>query len=402
MSQRFAPVRRRHCAVGVVALLVLSACSVGNLGAGNTTPTPILETPAPVLTPTPSPSPSTLEWPEVFELANSGVTRIAVTTCEGGGSGSGFLVGPDTVMTAAHVVDGATSVSLRFGAAVFAGEPILVDEENDLALVNVEGEPVGHAFAIANEPARVGSEVAALGFPNGRPLAMTRGAVTSVDLRVSVEGQDLRDLFRTDSAIIPGNSGGPVVDSAGDVVGVVTAGSSQAGEAGAISRPSIMAALESWRSGDASTVMVEPCETSGEEPYGGTPVSVSVTSMSPEAASIAQTFQLYGQAINDRYPDLVWDLLTPTMHDQVGGDIDTYFAGLATSSWISVDVLNVQTVDSVTDRATIALRTEQAAEFGPDGSTCTDWVITYTLVLDQGYWQIDGAARDEEPVSCTP
>ncbi|NMR18823.1 trypsin-like peptidase domain-containing protein [Cellulomonas fimi] len=326
------------------------------------------------------------------------MARIAVVTCDGGGTGSGFLVAPDTVMTAAHVVEGATTVSLRFGAEVFAGEPVLMDTENDLALVRVDGQPAGHRFAIAEEPAVVGEDVAILGYPEGRPLGMTQGAVTSVDLRINAEDRDLRGVFRTDSAINPGNSGGPVLNKSGDVVGVVSAGSDGPGDGYAVSQPRI-AAVVAAQADSAVVPPAEECEASGEERWDD-PVQVSVTSTHPEAPSIAQTLQLYGQALNERYNDLVWYLLTPSMHERVG-DYDTYFEGLSTSSWISVDVLEVEVLDEVTDEATVALRTTQTAEYGPDGATCSDWVITYTLVLDAGEWQIDGARlADGPPLPC--
>ena len=388
------------CAVGL-----LTGCSLLGFGGGDaasSAPTPTAAAPEPAAgTPTPTPDAAPLTWPQVFELTSSGVARVAVTTCAGGGSGSGFLVGPDTVMTAAHVVEGATSVSLRFGAAVFAGKPVLVDPATDVALVLVEGLPTAHEFDIAPESAAVGTDVAALGYPRGQPLGMTQGSVTSIDLRVAVEGQDYEGMFRTDSAINPGNSGGPVVDEQGRVVGIVSAGSSDAGAGYAVSQPAIQQAVDLVRSGGAATTPAEVCETNGEEPYSD-PVTVTVSSSNPEAPSIAQTFQLYAQSINDRYDEQTWSLLTPSMQERVGG-FEHYFQELSTSSWLSLDVRGVEAVDSVTDRATVAFRTTQDPAYGPDGSPCTDWVVTYTLVLDAGYWQIDGAllADGTEPVACT-
>lgn len=402
MARDSAPARSARAITGMLGItLVLAGCSRED-------PEPIAQVPetpvAPESTAAPESPPSTAPpapgWPDLFSTASTGVARIAVTTCEGGGSGSGFLIGPDMVLTAAHVVEDATSVSLRFGAEVFAGEPLLIDTEKDLAFVHVEGDPDGHQFEIAQDAARVGAEVAALGYPFGEPLGMTQGAVTSVDLRKNVEGEDRRGLFRTDSAINPGNSGGPVVDPSGAVVGVVSAGTDAAGDGYAVSLGPILEALETVRSGVERPRMVETCETNGMEAYD-VPVDVTVSSEHPDAASVAQTLQLYGQAINNRYHEQVWSLLTPSMQDHVG-DFDTYVEGLSTSSWVSLDVLDVEAVDSVTDTATVALRTVQDPEFGPGGAECADWVITYTLVLDEGFWQIDGAKlTDAPPTPCT-
>ncbi|WP_380165140.1 S1C family serine protease [Jannaschia sp. R86511] len=320
--------------------------------------------------------------------------RIAVVTCEGGGSGSGFLVGAGTVATAAHVVEDATSISLRFGPDVFRGNVVELDEENDLALLSVDGTPGSHQFDVADGPARVGTDVAVLGYPGGRPLAMTQGAVTSVDLRVDVEGKDRRGLFRTDSAINPGNSGGPVVDSQGVVVGVVTAGSFAPGEGFAVSQPALQALLDGW-DGDIEFTDTPECEDTGADPYS-IPVEVSISSTSPEAPSIAQTMQLYAQGINDRYHDQTWNLLTAAMRERIGS-YDAYAEGLLSSSWLTIDVVEVQAVDEVSSEAVVAFRTTQDAEFGRDGATCSDWLVRYTFALDEGFWQIDGAALEDGP-----
>lgn len=342
--------------------------------------------------PSPSATPTPPGWPQIFATTGDGVARIAVTTCDGGGSGSGFLVAHDVVLTVAHVVENTTSVSLRFGSSVYAGKPFWIDSANDLALVHVDGARLEPVFAVAENAAPVGADVAVIGYPLGKPIAMTQGAVTSVDLRVDVDGHDMRGLFRTDTAINPGNSGGPVLDDYGHVVGVVTAASGYAGEGFAVSQPAVLEAVSEAQNKVRESIAPARCESSADDAYGGPPVEVTVTSGSPEAASIAQAIQLYAQAINDRYFSLLWDLLTPAMRDRVGS-LEGYAEGLSTSYWVAFDVLEVEAVDDTTDRAVISARTEQAAEYGHDGQTCSDWAITYTLVLDAGYWQIDGVQR---------
>lgn len=325
-----------------------------------------------------------------------------MTTCDGSGSGSGFLVGPQTVVTAAHVVDGVTSISLRFGDEVFSGDPVLVDVDEDLALVRVRGRIQTRYLELAGGEARVGEEVAVIGYPEGRPIAMTQGAVTSTDLRVNVDGEDRFDYFRTDAAINPGNSGGPVIDRFGRVVGVVSAGGSAEGAGYAVSLPAIAAVVGADPGPAATPIEPDVCPTYGDADPWTTPVSITVSSTWPDAPSVAQTLQLYANAINDRYFALVWELLTPRMQ-QRAGSLERYAEGLSTSSWISIDVLEVTTVDDVTDEVSVLARTEQAAQYGPAGATCSDWRITYTLVLDAGYWQIDGAAltAGQEPTVCS-
>lgn len=66
------------------------------------------------------------------------------------------------------------------------------------------------------------------------------------------------------------------------------------------------------------------------------------------------------------------------------------------------DVVEIEAVDATTDRAVVTARTVQDAEYGPDGATCSDWSITYTLVLSEGYWQNDAADLTDgrPPVPC--
>jgi len=294
-------------------------------------------------------------------------------------------------------VSGATSISLRFGADVHSADVVGLDETADLALLRVTGgAPRGPALRIADGAARVGQDVAALGYPLGQPLGMTRGAVTATSLRVEVEGRDRRDLLRTDAAINPGNSGGPLVLQDGSVVGVVSAGSEAAGDGYAVGRDAVARALATWGGGTPAAPATE-CSTSGADGDAeaeGVPVDVGVSSRSPEAPAIAQTMQLYAQSVNSGYYEVAWGLLTASMR---GGDtqerFDAFAAGLDSSLWRSLDVVDVDSVDPVTDTALVRFRTTQDAAAGPSGQTCSDWTVRYTLVLDSGDWQIDGAAN---------
>ena len=139
----------------------------------------------------------------------------------GSSSGSGFIVNPDgLVVTSAHVVDGRSSVGVWLtDGRRFDGNVLEQDATSDLALVKIEG---GHSFdaLVVGNPGqvRVGDEVLALGFPIadriGTNLTVTRGIVSSTRISDGVE------LLQTDAAMNPGNSGGPLVNSGGEVIGV--------------------------------------------------------------------------------------------------------------------------------------------------------------------------------------
>lgn len=390
-----------HRAIAALTALIAigstPACSPPESEPAATVTTVIVEQP----TPTPTPTQSPASWAATFARRSPAVARLAVTGCSGSGSGSGFLIEPDLLVTAHHVVADATTISLRFGADVVAGYTVAVDPAADLALVQLAATVTGEPLTVAEQAAGVGTAVAALGYPYGEPLGMTQGAVTAADLRVSVDGEDRFGMFRTDAALNPGNSGGPVVTIEGDVVGVADAGSwGVAGDGYAIGHETLAATLAAWQAGELTAPSPAECDVSWEA-LSEDAVIAGASSSHPDAPSIAQTMQLYAESINGGYMWDVWSLLTPRMHERVGG-IDEYGEGLSTSAWHWLDVEQVQVVDDTTDTAVVSFRTTQAAEHGPDGATCSDWRVTYTLVLDAGSWQIDAAALTDgqPPVPC--
>jgi len=338
-------------------------------------------------------------WETAFASWSPGVARIASTGCFDTSSGTGFLIEPDTVVTAHHVVEGATAVSLRFGTEVVSGWPVAVDEAADLAIVELHQRSTATPLQTSDIPAPVGAAVAALGYPLGEPLGMTQGAVSAVDLRVAIDGEDRWGLFRTDAALNPGNSGGPIVTIDGDVVGVAVGGSDAAGDGYAVGLETLRTTLEAWEAGTLDGPALPECDASWEE-LTGEAVAASATSAHPDAPSIAQTMQLFAEAINGGYIETVWSLMTPRMHERVGS-MEDYARGVSTSAWHWVDVDHVEVVDATTDKAVVSFRTTQAAEYGRDGATCTDWRITYTFALDAGTWQIDDLDVPDDPTPCS-
>ncbi len=137
--------------------------------------------------------------------------------------GTGMLIGPMTVLTAAHVVDGMEdSVSVRCGEDIVTGivtrkSPIL-----DLAMVELPNPCNGPAIAaVATVNSAVGSDLTVIGYPGGIAKIVTSGVVSLYDL---VDGGALlpRMAMFSDAIVFPGNSGGPVVNDRGQIVGVVT------------------------------------------------------------------------------------------------------------------------------------------------------------------------------------
>jgi serine protease Do len=139
-------------------------------------------------------------------------------------SGSGFIIDPGgTIVTNAHVVEGADWIQVRtFGGRRFTGTVLGRDARVDLAVVKIDGAgslPV-LSFGDANR-LRVGEFVMALGHPFGLEHSVSFGIVSRKGAPLTVAAAGF-DFIQTDAAVNPGNSGGPLVNMAGEVVGINT------------------------------------------------------------------------------------------------------------------------------------------------------------------------------------
>ena len=137
------------------------------------------------------------------------------------GVGSGFIVSPDGyIVTNAHVVDGANEVTVRLtDRREFTAKVIGADKRTDIALIKIDAKGNLPALDLSNPPApRQGEWVVAIGSPFGFENSISAGIVSGVHR--ALPGGQMTPFIQTDVAVNPGNSGGPLLNAAGQVVGV--------------------------------------------------------------------------------------------------------------------------------------------------------------------------------------
>ncbi|MHB1134692.1 MAG: S1C family serine protease [Chloroflexota bacterium] len=157
----------------------------------------------------------------VVELVVSGSAARGVQT----GNGSGVVVDSEgLILTNNHVVSGARAISVRFSnGQTREGTLLGTDSANDLALLRVSDLPSGIPVATLGDSAslRVGDPAIAIGSPFGLEQTVTQGIISAVNRTwQSGGGRTLRGLIQTDAPVNPGNSGGPLLNAAGEVVGI--------------------------------------------------------------------------------------------------------------------------------------------------------------------------------------
>jgi S1-C subfamily serine protease len=215
-----------------------------------------------------APPPPRIAGDPGVRAAGHSVVRVLGTACGLAIEGSGWVAGPDEVLTNAHVVAGEsdTTVEVEGNPPGLAAEAIAFDPTDDLAVLRVPGLGLASLGLVSN-PAS-GRAGAILGYPENGPFAVRPGRIGQSGKVLTQDayghGPVLRLLTPLRGVVRPGNSGGPVVDAAGNVLTTVFAGTTGGGPPGGygVANATVASILAKLGSAAAdATVSTGPCDS---------------------------------------------------------------------------------------------------------------------------------------------
>ncbi|WP_265443420.1 S1C family serine protease [Flexivirga meconopsidis] len=293
--------------------------------------------------------------------SSPGVVMIDTVLAGGEGAGTGIVLSSDgTVLTNYHVVDGSTQIRVVAGdEKTYQAKVVGYDEQRDIAVLKLEGASGMTTAKLDTATAVLGDKVTAVGQGGGRgTLYKTSGTVTGTNEQITARGdngassESLTGLIQTNAQIVPGYSGGALLDSDGEVIGINTAASSSTPITGyAIPIKSATSIAQQIESGTRSaTVHIGPRAALGVEiasasggsagsgsgygygqGFGGSPSGASVVGVT-EGSAAASAGITEGSTITAIGGQQV------TSADALGGLIDSKYPGDSVSvTWVDAN-----------------------------------------------------------------
>lgn len=181
---------------------------------------------------------------QIYQQDSSGVVSIKATNESGGDTGTGIVLNSEgLILTNNHVIAEGASITVSPGKSSSVSRPASVvgtDADSDLALIKVDPSGLGLTplKLVSSSSVQVGDSVYAIGNPYGLDETLTKGIVSALDREIGApDGAPIKGAIQTDAALNPGNSGGPLLNAQGDVIGVNSqiasdASSADGGQAG--------------------------------------------------------------------------------------------------------------------------------------------------------------------------
>lgn len=353
-------------------------------------------------------------WADTVDKVRSGVAFIESDKCDVTGTGTGFLVADNLLITAAHVIDGAAEVTLTLGKNRYTASVLGKDVSADIALLKIGQRNSGHRFQISSAEPRIGSRVAALGFPLAAGGAtvqsakddfkFTEGSISGLNQSISFENVNTSGVIQTDTAINPGNSGGPLIDESGNVIGMAFAKRSSDGSTSvegvsyAIPASHLNQAISAWRNSDP--IQLESCfsgdtgETLLDNP------GFNVDSVHPNANQVAQTFLNHGTLINRKDYSDAFQYFSGSMKKRLQSP-STWAAGLRSSTWAYFNIYDIEGKGDELE-SNVELWSVQEPRDAPSGTDqwCSVWDNHYKMIRIDGDWLIDSVSSNASPTPC--
>ena len=305
-------------------------------------------------------------------------------------------------MTSASVVADHAEIAVTFNETSVEASVIGSNPTADVALLRLsEPAPVTVLLTLAEDPARVGSQVGALTQPVGLPQTMIVGRISSIDADRAIPQQIL-----TDTVVSVGSGGGPLIDDRGEVVGIV--GSLLDGgdsSLTALSVPEVAPEVEGWATANTAqraAFCVGDVDLDGIDEVAAELIAADIEH--PELAAVRRTYAVYTQSINSSRAAQAFDVLGPAITN--ADTAERWAQGQQTSKLWDWRVRSIEENGGGLVVRSVFTSTQDAAFAFDQASTCTRWDITHDLVRgtfrDQEYWLINRsrATTAQGPVDC--